>query len=342
MSDADLPILDLSPFLRDPESVQGIRFVDAFRAACHGPGFCYLVGHGVAEPLNERVMTATRRFFALPEADRRAIAIGNSPHFRGYTLLGDERARGRQDWRDQIDIGPEEPPLALSEGDPPWLRLRGPNQWPAALPELRETVIEWMEAMHSLASSLMRAVALALGQPADRFAAAMYPNPYTRLKIIRYPAQRSNLDTGQGLGLHQDSGLLSLVLQDGVGGLEVETPGGLVAASPKPGAFIMNLGEMLQAASNGYFRATPHRVESPPPGSERISLAYFVNPRLDAVLEPVELPAALSSGARGTQNADPSDPVFSRFGENTLKIRMRSHPDVTRAHYAGVQLGGDF
>ena len=339
MSDFELPVLDVSGFLHSADAAEGIRFVDSLRAACHGPGFCYLVGHGVPEALNAQVMTATRRFFALPEAERRAIAIGNSPHFRGYTILGDERTQGRQDWRDQIDIGPEEPALVLGADDPPWLRLRGPNQWPAALPELKVTVTEWMASMHRLAGSLMRATALALGQSADWFEDATSPNPYTRLKIIRYPAQPPRGDTGQGLGLHQDSGLLSLVLQDGAGGLQVETPGGLIDATPKPGAFVMNLGEMLQAASNGYFRATPHRVESPPAGLERISLAYFVNPRLDAVLEPVELPADLAARARGGQNADPADPVFSCFGENTLKIRMRAHPDVTRAHYPGVRLG---
>ena len=93
---------------------------------------------------------------------------------------------------------------------------------------------------------------------------------------------------------------------------------------------------MLQAASNGYLRATKHRVESPPPGRQRISIAYFVNPRLDSEFLPFDLPSDLAAEAPGGQNASAQDPVFSSFGYNTLKIRMRSHPDVASAFYTDV------
>jgi isopenicillin N synthase-like dioxygenase len=98
----------------------------------------------------------------------------------------------------------------------------------------------------------------------------------------------------------------------------------------------MNLGEMLQAATSGYLRATKHRVVSPPRGAERISIAYFFHPRLDCVFEPVTLPPELAAEARGGQNADPSDPVLRCFGDNYLKIRLRSHPDVAAQHYGDV------
>jgi isopenicillin N synthase-like dioxygenase len=212
------------------------------------------------------MMQAANDFFALPDADRHQIAIGNSPHFRGYTLVGDERTQGKSDWRDQIDFGPDEPALTLQANDPPWLRLRGPNQWPARLPEMRHTVVSWMRAMQPLGMSVMQALAIGLGQPIDRFEKTIPPNPYPRLKVIRYPAQSKRADTGQGVGLHHDSGLLSLVLQDEVQGLQVQTDGHLVDVPHKTGAYVMNLGEMLQAASNGYLRATKHRVESPPLG----------------------------------------------------------------------------
>jgi isopenicillin N synthase-like dioxygenase len=98
----------------------------------------------------------------------------------------------------------------------------------------------------------------------------------------------------------------------------------------------MNLGEMLQAATAGYLRATPHRVQSPPPGRERLSVAYFFHPRLESVFAPVSLPPELAAASRGGQNTDPSDPVFATFGDNYLKIRLRSHRDVAVAHYADV------
>lgn len=328
-----LPTLDISAFMAAPESAAARRFVVELREACHDPGFCYLAGHGVDPAVDAAVMSAARAFFALPETERRAIAIVNSPHFRGYTILGDERTKGVSDWRDQLDVGPEEEAAALPPGSPPWLRMRGPNQWPASLPGMRTAVLAWMKAMEPVALAVMRALAVGLGQPIDYFDSAMLPRGDTHLKVIHYPPQRAEADTGQGVGMHHDSGLLSFILQDDVGGLQVETSEGLIEAVEQRGTYVMNLGEMMQAATSGYLRATKHRVESPPPGRERISIAYFANPRLESVFEPIPLPAGLALRARGGQNADPGDPVFATFGENYMKIRLRAHPDVARAHY---------
>src|SRR6185436_15489990 len=121
-----------------------------------------------------------------------------------------------------------------------------------------------------------------------------------------------------------------------VGGLQVQREGGLVDATPLPGSYVMNLGEMLQAATSGYLRATKHRVQSPPPGRERLSVAYFFHPRLDARFAPIALPPELAAAARGGQNVDPNDPIFATFGDNYLKIRLRSDRDVALAHYADL------
>jgi isopenicillin N synthase-like dioxygenase len=329
-----LPVLDLGTFLSAGSG--RADFVAQLRDACHGPGFCYVVGHGVPASLDAAVLAHSREFFALPEVERRALAIANSPHFRGYTVLGDERTKGLSDWREQLDIGLEEPAEPVDPGDPPWRRLRGPNQWPQRLPELRTAVLAWMAAMSRVGLAVLRALALGLGQPIDRFDAAVLPRGDPHLKIIRYPAQPAGASSDQGVGMHHDSGLLSFVLQDDVGGLQVDMGDRLVEAAPLPGSYVMNLGEMLQAATNGYLRATKHRVVSPPAGRERLSLAYFFHPRLDAMFSPVPLSPELAAQAGGGQNADPSDPVFATFGDNYLKIRLRSHRDVALAHYGDI------
>jgi len=334
-----LPELDLAPFMNAPDSKAGRELVARLRDACHGPGFCYLVGHGVPRELDAGVMTAARGFFALPEADRRALAIARSPHFRGYTVLGDERTKGVSDWREQLDVGPEEPAAVVTSSDPPWRRLRGPNQWPARLPSMQPTVLAWMRAMDRVGLAVLRALALGLGQPLHQFDDVVLPRGDPHLKIIRYPAQQRDADTGQGVGMHHDSGLVSFVLQDDVGGLQVELDGRLVDATPKAGTYVMNLGEMLQTATHGYLRATKHRVQSPPSGRERLSVAYFFHPRLDAVFAPIELPPELAAAARGGQNVDPNDPIFATFGDNYLKIRLRSHRDVALAHYSDLVAG---
>src|SRR5688572_25510384 len=96
-----LPEIDLAPFMAAPLSARGRELVLRLRDACHGPGFCYLVGHGVPAELDAAVMAVAREFFALPEVERRALAIANSPHFRGYTVLGGEITKGVSDWREQ-------------------------------------------------------------------------------------------------------------------------------------------------------------------------------------------------------------------------------------------------
>ncbi|PHR94104.1 MAG: hypothetical protein COA69_00470 [Robiginitomaculum sp.] len=329
-----LPVLDVSGFMANPEGGAGRAFAHRLREMCHTTGFCYVVGHGIEARDNAQMMQMSRQFFALALAERKQIEILNSPHFRGYTILGDERTGGNRDWRDQIDFGMEREAHGFEPGDPDWLKLRGPNQWPEALPEMRPVVLNWMRAMQGLGQAIMGGLAVGLGQSREYFDANFVPEGDARLKLIRYHAQAGVSEgLGQGVGWHHDTGLLSFILQDEIGGLQVDIDGQIIDVTPMEGAFVMNLGEMLQVATNGYFRATQHRVVSPPRGLTRHSIAFFFNPTLETKFAPVPLPPELAAQARGTQNADPNDPVFSVFGQNVLKTRLRAHPDVAERHY---------
>ena len=106
-----------------------------------------------------------------------------------------------------------------------------------------------------------------------------WPNQLT--KIIRYPG-RAARDRDQGVGAHKDGGFVTILLQDKVAGLQVEGESGWIDALPVPGTFIINIGEILEIASNGYLRANLHRVVSPPAGGERLSVAFFLGAHLDA------------------------------------------------------------
>jgi isopenicillin N synthase-like dioxygenase len=303
-------------------------------------GFCYLSGHDVAAAVEQDAVEQTRAFFALGTTVKQRLSIGNSPHFRGYTPFGAEITRGRPDWREQLDLGADEPTEADSAAGPAWKRLRGPNQWPAEQPALRVAIGAWASAMDRLALSVLRALAVGLGQPRDYFDRYMLPRGDPHLKLIRYRSARSKGDraadpsNAQGVGWHHDSGVLTFVLQDDTGGLEVRADSGIVAADPRAGTYLMNVGEMLQRATAGFLRATQHRVISPPSGRERISLAYFPHPKLESVFEPMPLPAAMA--ALSGRADDPMDPIHGCFGDNYLKIRLRSHPDVASRFYSDV------
>lgn len=327
-----LPVLDLAAFTADPDAPVAAAFVDELRRTCHEIGFFYLSGHGIDEARNERVLQVARAFFALPEAERLAIENVHSPQFRGYTRLGEEHTNGRPDQRDQIDIGHELPPPILGPDDPTWLRLRGPNLWPEALPELRKVILDWMAELEAVGRSLLRAMALALGQSAEHFDATVTPRPEVLVKVIRYPGGGDE----QGVGAHRDTGFLTFLLQDATGGLQVAHRGRFIDVPKLPGTFVINLGEMLQIATHGYFKATVHRVVSPPAGVERVSVPYFFNPRLEATLAPVALPPELAAYAPGGQSADASNPIFANYGENSMKVRLRAHPDVAARHQADL------
>ena len=324
-----LPTLDLSRFETDRAN-----FLADLRAAARGAGFFYLTGHGVDPRLVDDVLGLSRRFFALPERDKRAIEMIHSPHFRGYNRAGLEHTRGKPDWREQIDIGAEREALPDDPLAPVCRRLQGPNQWPAALPKLKSVALRYQAEVTDLAIRVLRAFAAALAQPEDVLEPIYKPAPNQLLKIIRYLGRAPDEDD-QGVGAHKDSGFVTILLQDTVAGLQVEGESGWIDAPPVPGTFVVNIGEILELASNGYLRANVHRVISPPGGGERLSVAFFLGARLDAIVPVLDLPPELAAQSRGLTQ-DPLNPLFREVGKNYLKSRLRSHPDVARRHHADL------
>ncbi len=325
-----LPVLDFSRAEHDNRA----EFLEELRDVSRELGFFYIRNHGIAESLITEVRTLARRFFELPEQDKLAIEMANSRHFRGYTRAGLEHTRGLPDWREQIDIGPELPPVSIDSTTPAWKRLLGPNQWPEALPELKPTLLRYAAETTALGIRVLRALAASLGLPEDVFAPIYSPAPNQLLKIIRYPG-RSDHEGRQGVGPHKDSGFITVLLQDTQSGLQVEGADGWIDAPPIPGTFVINVGELLEMASNGYLRANVHRVVSPPSDTDRLSYAFFLGARLDATVPVLDLPPALAAQARGLTQ-DPANPMFHNVGRNYLKSRLRSHPDVAQRHHADL------
>ena len=331
MSAAHLPILDIGRFERGGSD--RAAFLAELRAAARGPGFFYLTGHGIAPDLVASLRGLAKQFFALPETDKLGIAMVNSPHFRGYNRAGLEHTRGKPDWREQIDIGPERQPARLDRAAPAWTRLQGPNQWPEALPALRSVVLAYQEAVTALAIRVLRAFAAALDQPENVFEPIYTPEAHQLLKVIRYPG-RSDGDR-QGVGAHKDSGFVTVLLQDDQAGLQVQGEDGWIDAPPIDGTFVINIGEILELASNGYLKANVHRVVSPPGAAERLSIAFFLGARLDATVPVLDLAPDLAAEAGGLTQ-DPLNPLFHEVGRNYLKGRLRSHPDVAERHHADL------
>jgi isopenicillin N synthase-like dioxygenase len=91
------------------------------------------------------------------------------------------------------------------------------------------------------------------------------------------------------VGEHTDYGLLTILLQDDAGGLEVKSRSGWVSAPPVPGSFVCNIGDMLDRMTGGLYRSTPHRVRNTAP-RDRLSFPFFFDPNFFAPVRPIELP----------------------------------------------------
>ncbi|MBF6341387.1 isopenicillin N synthase family oxygenase [Nocardia abscessus] len=327
-----MPIVDISRFRKSAREREA--FLTELRYAAHEVGFFYVVGHGVPQRLTDGIFEVARQFFALPLEQRLEIENIRSPQFRGYTGTGHEYTAGSPDRREQIDIGPEREAVPVRAGEPAWRRLIGPNQWPTALPQLREATLAWQAEALRVSREVLRALAVALGQDEGYFDTWFDDEASAHVKIIHYPGR----DVGrsdQGVGAHKDYGYLALLQQDEVGGLQVQGPQGWIDAVPVPGSFVFNIGEMLEIATQGYLTATKHRVVSPPAGVDRYSVPFFLGPRLDAVVEPLTLPPELAAKARGV-SAEAGNPLLARFGENALIGWLRSHPAVAERWWSDV------
>lgn len=321
-----LPVLDLTSADRAPD-----EFRATLREAAHTAGFFYLVGHDVAVERIHGVLALAREFFALPDDAKNEISQFKSPQFRGYSRLGGELTNGLVDWREQIDIGPERAVIPGAQG---YWRLQGPNLWPSALPGFQPAFDAWSETLSAVGLRLLRHWAVSLGAEETHFDDAFAERPATLMKVVRYPG---STDNPQGVGAHKDSGVLTLLLiEPGSTGLQVElSPDDWVDVPPLDGAFIVNIGELLEVATGGYLRATRHRVQAPRPGTDRVSIPFFLNPALDALIPIIDLPPALAERSRGV-DTDPSNPIFNTYGENAWKSRTRAHPDVAEFHHGIV------
>ena len=330
MPSTQLPIIDLSEL--DNLETQA-DFYKKLRFIAREIGFFYLVGHNITPEARTQLLAVTKQFFALPKIEKEKISMSHSRHFRGYTASAHESTRNQPDFREQIDIGEELPAMQLSEQDPIWFNLQGPNQWPEALPELKNQALKWQKEMREIAVKLIKAFLVALELPENSFEKVIAEPAQHLLKLIHYPARENNSEGEQGVGAHKDSGILTLLWQDNSGGLQVETDNGWIDVAPLENAFVVNIGEVFELATNGYLRANVHQVVRSKNSASRYSIAYFITPSVFADEVPLlPLPAYLAQQALGP-DSDPLNPMFTHLGKNIIKGRLRSHLSVTRQFY---------
>ena len=342
-----LPVVSLAEW-RAPAGDPAL-FANRLVEACHEVGFLLLVDHGIDQEFIDGYFDALEAFFALPTETKSLIDKRLSPHFRGWERVGAEMTGNRIDFREQLDVSTENPAYPV-DVRPEYLRLDGPNQWlpEEYLPGFRAAVNGFQARMGALADELMAILAVGLDLPADTFRVAFGERPLSFAKLISYPPTPPG---EAGVNGHHDAGFLTILLQHRVGGLQVlNAAGDWIDVPPTPGAFVINLGEMLQAMTGNYLVATTHRVIAP---AHRYSSAYFHGPDLRASLSPLDLdPHFTEAVANSPRHRDAGfmakrDELLAGgagigggavpvFGEQMWNYYVRSYPDVVRLHYPGA------
>ncbi len=281
-----IPIINVDPLIRRTAGEEHVA--KEIRHACCEAGFFYIVGHGVAMTQQQALEDAAKQFFALESEvkERIAMSLGGIA-WRGYFKVGDELTSGKPDLKEGLYFGTE-----LSAEHPRVKQnvpMHGPNLFPDEVPALKEAVLDYMSALTSLGRALMRGISMSLGLSPDYFKTNFTGNPLTLFRIFRYPPSSPGQFDQWGVGEHTDYGLLTILRQDEVGGLQVKSKAGWIDAPPVADAFVCNIGDMLDRITQGFYRSTPHRVQNTS-GRERFSFPFFFDPDFDAPIIPVTSP----------------------------------------------------
>lgn len=270
-SSQEIPILDLSAWLagRTPDNL-----VSALYSACTGTGFFYVTGHGIAPSVINNVFDATKRYFAIAPEIRLQDRI-DERFRRGYMPFGITKHPGfdpdlKESYEFALDLPMTDPDVMAG------LPLHGPNRWPASAPWLQATAEDYYNHTLRLGKDLLRLFALTLKLPEDFFL-QWCKKPMVQSRLFHYPPQDVNNDRALGVAPHTDYGMITLLTQDPIGGLELQKRDGEWVAAPYiEGSFVVNLGDLFKVWTNDLFVSNHHRVVNRT-GKERYSIPTFFN-----------------------------------------------------------------
>lgn len=267
---SEIPVIDISSLMSGGDAGEAAA---AIHDAATRVGFFYLSGHGIEPELMAQAFSISREFFDQPETVKATAAVDTNQ--RGWMATGMAKMQGAKthDLKEVFFWGtPKTPPA---------------NQWPSAFPRLQTELMPYYEAVCGIGNAVLKAVAHGFDLPESTFVNA-YEKPMARGQLVYYPPSSSSDESEQRFGVapHTDFGVLTFLLQDDNGGLQVRNRSGQwIEAPPIPGTLVCNIGDLLQRWTNDRFVSTVHRVINRS-GKKRYSIPVFFDPSPDAMVDP--------------------------------------------------------
>ncbi|XP_021905710.1 gibberellin 20-oxidase-like protein [Carica papaya] len=255
---ARLPVFDISqPFT--PSSLSSLS------QACQQWGFFHIINHGISTHLYRKLYTHSNRLFTLPSHTK--CKAGPSSSINTYT-----------------------PPFIAS----PFfesLRVSGPDFFSSAQSsaeilvddsdsEFSEVVEEYGKKMSELSKKIVQAVLMSLGIDFEKkFYETEFRNCHGYLRINNYlpppSEEKVEEDKIEGLGMHTDMSCVTIVYQNEIGGLQVRSvEGKWMDINPCEETLVVNIGDLMEAWSDGRLRSSEHRVVLKK-SVNRFSVAFF-------------------------------------------------------------------
>jgi isopenicillin N synthase-like dioxygenase len=287
-----------------------------FFSAYNKYGFGYIINHGIEKTLIEQLFQVSKQFHSQPLSEKMRVALDHN--HRGYIAINTSTDVNSK-LADVKKPNQSESFMMMREdkSELPDVYLSGPNQWPK-LENFKEVLEKYTYNMTKLGRNLMRLALLSSGVK-DLSVMQSLDTPTIWLRLLHYPPISKNSPSDlYGSAPHTDFGCLTILAQDEIGGLQVQTREGEWIDVPKlEGSFVVNVGDMLSRYTNGLLRSTPHRVINKS-GKERFSCPFFFDPHTNAVVQPL----------KGTGKPKFSPINFGEFLREELEASYEKHKKI--------------
>ena len=277
-----IPVIDITGLRNGTDSSS---VAEKLHKASTGLGFIYIKGHGIPQDKLQELRSDALKFFRSSASEKELVRI--SKKHRGWLGYGGAKmkADAKSDLKESFIWGHQDANGNTPEDHP----LRGSNLWPKFIPSLELNAMEYFYLADKLAQDLLRGFALGL-KLSENFFIKTCSRPLSRASLVYYPNQPVELGKEQfGVSEHTDFGVLTILCQDEVGGLQIkDLKGNWFHAPPIENTIIVNVADLLSRWTGGHYNSTPHRVVNNS-GKERLSIVLAFDPNPETIIDPIEV-----------------------------------------------------